>query len=157
MNKKEILAALNNSMERTMSAFDWDEKTLSRSYGKGKWTGKQILGHLMDCELHFLLRFRFILAENNPVVVPFEQDDWADKFKYQDLDLKLMKETYRTLRQALLATVKQSSDADLKRTGRHPQRPDYTASYVAFHAAEHNDHHLEQLDAIKAGKTWTPK
>jgi hypothetical protein len=28
---------------------------------------------------------------------------------------------------------------------------------VAWHAAEHNDHHLEQLDAIKAGKTWSPK
>jgi len=154
MTKKEIVAALNNSMERTLAACEWDEKTLARSYGKGKWNAKQILAHLADCELNFLLRAKFILAENNPPVVPFEQDDWAKKFKYESVDVKFVKETFRVLRQNLIAVAQACGDADLKRVGKHPQRPEYTVAWVTGHAAEHNDHHLEQLDAIKAGKTW---
>jgi len=157
MSKKDVLAALNRSMERTLAACDWDDKTLSRRYGKGKWSGKQILAHLADCELNFLLRMKFILAENDPPIVPFEQDDWAKKFDYDALDVKFVKETFRILRQNLIAVTRECGEADLKRAGKHPQRPDYTAGWVAAHAAEHNDHHLEQLDAIRAGITWSPK
>jgi uncharacterized damage-inducible protein DinB len=157
MTKKEIVAALNNSMERTLAACDWDEKTLGRSYGKGKWNGKQILAHLADCELHFLTRMKFILAEHSPAIVPFEQDDWAKKFKYENTDVTFVKETFRILRQNLIAVTQACTEADLKRAGKHPQRPDYTAGWVAEHAAEHTDHHLEQLDATKAGKSWAPK
>lgn len=157
MNKSEILAALSGSMERTLAAFDWDAATLARSYGAGKWNGKQILGHLVDCELNFLLRVKFILAESEPPIVPFEENEWARRFQYQDQETVLLKDTYRILRQNLIAVVRGAAEADLERAGKHPQRPGYTAGFAASHAAGHNAHHLEQLDAIKAEKTWIPK
>lgn len=157
MNKNEILAALHRSMERTLAACDWDDPTLSRAYGKDKWTGRQILAHLADCELNFLTRMKFILAENTPPVVPFEQENWAKRFRYETLDIALIKETFRVLRRNLIEVTQSCSEADLKRAGKHPERSDYTAAWVAGHAADHNDHHLEQLDAIKAGKTWSPE
>jgi uncharacterized damage-inducible protein DinB len=156
MKKKEIVAALRRSMDRTTACFEWDGPTLDRSYGKGKWSGRQILAHLADCELHFLLRLRFILAEENPPIVPFEQDDWAARFDYAKLDSERVRDNYRVLRQGLIETVAAASEKDLDRAGRHPERPDYTARYVAEHAAEHNDHHLGQLEAIRAGRRWKP-
>jgi len=157
MDRKKVLEGLTRSMERTLAAFDWDAKTLARSYGKGKWCAKQILGHLTDCDLLFLARLRFVLAEKEPPIVPFDQDAWANRFRYEDQDIALLKETFRALRRNLIEVVKQADPKDFSRRGKHPENPKYDAAYIAEHAVEHNDHHLEQLDAVKAGKTWAPE
>ena len=157
MDKKRALEGLNRTMERTLAAFDWDAKTLGRSYGKGKWTAKQILGHLTDCDLLFLARLRFVLAEKEPPIVPFDQDAWANRFGYAGADTALMKETFRALRRNFIETVRQAADGDFARKGRHPENKNYDAAYIVEHAVEHHEHHLEQLEAIKAGKTWSAK
>jgi hypothetical protein len=97
---------------------------------------------------------RFILAEKEPAIVPFEQDDWASRFKYEAQDLALTKETYSVLRRNLIMLLQAAAERDFERRGKHPENPRYTAGYLAEHAASHNAHHLEQLDAIRAGREW---
>ena len=43
---------------------------LARSYGPGKWTGKQILAHLADAELAIGFRTRQVLAEERHTIQP---------------------------------------------------------------------------------------
>src|SRR6266540_2666390 len=50
---------------------------LERSYAPGKWTARQILAHLADCELGIGFRLRQALAEENHRAQPFDQDRWA--------------------------------------------------------------------------------
>jgi len=149
------LASLKRSQAFILKAFGWDARTLARTYGSGKWTAREILGHLTDTELVFLTRLKFLLANDNPAVLPMEQDDWARKFAYRKGDLKLMKETFGALRGNLIALARAATPADLARRGVHPEHADYTVRFVIDHTAEHADHHLEQLAAIKAGKTWS--
>ncbi|HTF57585.1 MAG TPA: DinB family protein [Planctomycetota bacterium] len=152
----KTLASLRKTSAAILRAFDWDKRTLARSYGSGKWTAKEVLGHLTDTELVFLTRVKFLLAHDNPALVPMRQDDWARKFGYRKQDLKLMKETFRACRANFLAVAKAATPADLARRGMHPEYPDYTVKFVLDHAAEHAEHHLEQLAAIKAERTWAP-
>ena len=43
----------------------------------GKWSAAEIVAHLADCELVFAFRLRQTLAEDGPVIQPFDQDKWA--------------------------------------------------------------------------------
>ena len=43
----------------------------------GKWSPVEIVCHLADCELVFAFRLRQTLAEDAPVIQPFDQDKWA--------------------------------------------------------------------------------
>jgi len=151
----KTIASLRKSQAYILKAFGWDGRTLARSYGSGKWTAREILGHLADTELVFLARLKFLLAKDNPTVLPMDQDDWARKFSYRKQDLELMKETFRALRGNVIAIAKSATPEDLARRGVHPEHADYTVRYVIDHTAEHAEHHLGQLAAIKAGKTWS--
>src|ERR1700685_2126077 len=48
-----------------------------QSPAPGKWSAREILCHLADCEIVFAFRFRQALAEDYHVIQPFDQDRWA--------------------------------------------------------------------------------
>jgi len=157
VDRTQALSDLRSTLKRTLAAFAWSGRILGRSYGPGKWTGRQILAHLTQCELVFLTRLHYLLGEENPAIVPFDQDAWMKRFDPKDADVKPLKESFRMLREVFIDIAKSMSDAEYARRGRHPEHADYTAEYLVIHAAEHNARHLEQLDAIKAGRSWAPK
>src|ERR671923_528483 len=53
---------------------------LSRSWGPGKWTGKQILAHLADAELGVGFRVRQVLAEDHHTIQTFDESAWARRY-----------------------------------------------------------------------------
>ena len=156
MDKKTVLERLKKSMARTMSAFKWNRKLLSTSYAAGKWTAREVLAHLSDAELVFLTRLRFMLAEENPAVPAWDADHWASKFAYGRRDIGELRDTYALMRRTFMKLYKAAGPEDLDRPGRHPEYPNYTVGRLAEYMLKHNEHHLEQLDAIRAGRTWSP-
>ena len=156
MDKKRVLERLKTSMARTLACFRWDRKKLSKSYGAGKWSAREVLAHLSDSELVFLARLRFMLAEENPVVPPWDADHWATKFSYRTGDLAEWRDTYALMRKTFMKLYRAADEKDFAREGRHPEYPNYTVGLLGEYMLRHNEHHLEQLDAIKAGRTWTP-
>src|ERR1700728_3274523 len=46
----------------------------------GKWSAREIIAHLADCELVFAFRLRQTLAEEAPIIQPFDQDKWATTY-----------------------------------------------------------------------------
>lgn len=56
------------------------EDGMQQSVAPGKWTAREILCHLADCEVAFAFRLRQTLAENFHVMQPFDQDRWASAY-----------------------------------------------------------------------------
>jgi uncharacterized damage-inducible protein DinB len=156
MDKRRILERLKKSQARTLAACRWGRKLLATSYGAGKWTAREVLAHLADSELVFLTRLRFMLAEENPPVASWDADHWASTFSYRTADLADVRDTYALMRRTFLKLYKAADERDLARGGRHPEYPNYTVGRLAEYMLRHNEHHLTQLDAIKAGKAWVP-
>ena len=50
----------------------------------GKWSAREIVCHLADCELVFGFRLRQTLSEPNHVVQPFDQGKWAAQYDCYD-------------------------------------------------------------------------
>src|ERR1700690_678424 len=69
----------------------------------GKWSAREIVCHLADCELVFAFRLRQTLAEDHHVVQPFDQDKWASNYSAYDASAALS--TFTAMRQWNLALI----------------------------------------------------
>src|SRR6476469_5931414 len=56
-----------------------------KTYARGKWSAREILCHLADCEIAFGFRLRQTLAEPNHVIQPFDQELWARHYRSLDV------------------------------------------------------------------------
>ena len=77
MNKAHVIQDLRRSLDLVLPCFDWDPALLARRYAPGKWTAREVLGHLTDAEIAFQARLRQILSEPGSPVAPFDPDRWA--------------------------------------------------------------------------------
>src|SRR3954470_7964890 len=66
--------------------------------GEGKWSVRQIVCHLADYEVIAAMRFRQMLAEDNPALPAADQDAWATKLDYSKRKISTALETFRRMR-----------------------------------------------------------
>jgi uncharacterized damage-inducible protein DinB len=128
---------------------------VSRAPAPGKWSIREIIAHLADCELVFSFRLRQALApapgEPHAVIQPFDQDAWAQRYAAYELASALdLFQSARTWNMQLLRTV---NDADRGRLTTHPERGTMTFWTIVETMAGHDLNHLPQLERIIAKQT----
>src|SRR5271170_3308768 len=112
----------------------------------GKWSARDILCHLTDCDIAFGFRLRQALAEDNHVIEPFDQDLWAKSYSSRDARLALA--TLSALRAWNLALIRSAKPADLSRPVTHPERGTMTFQTIVETMAGHDQNHIKQIEAI---------
>jgi len=119
---------------------------LSRSYGPGKWTGKQILAHLADAEIGIGFRIRQVLSEENHRIQPWDEASWARR--YNDVDVESALASYLASRRWNLSLLRGLSSEDLEREAFHPERGPEKLGTVVRVLAGHDLNHLAQLERL---------
>jgi hypothetical protein len=119
---------------------------LSRSYGPGKWTGKQILAHLADAEIGIAFRIRQVLSEDKHRIQPWDEGSWARR--YTDVDVESALGAYLATRRWNLSLLRGLSPADLEREAFHPERGPETLGTIVRVLAGHDLNHLGQLERL---------
>ena len=119
---------------------------LSRSYGPGKWTGKQILAHLADAEIGIAFRIRQVLAEDNHRIQPWDEGEWARR--YTNVDVESALASYLASRRWNLSLLRGLSAEDLERAAYHPERGPETLGTIVRVLAGHDLNHLAQLERL---------
>jgi len=121
---------------------------LEKPRAPGKWSARQILCHLADCEIAFGFRLRQTLAEENHVIQPFDQDRWAKS--YASYDAPGAVELFRTLRGWNVKLVTGVAQKDLEKKVVHPERGEETFRTIVETMAGHDLNHRQQLEEIAA-------
>ena len=146
LGDRDTLEALEANAERVEAAARKLGDRLSRSYGPGKWTGRQVLAHLADAEMATGFRVRQILAEDDHRIQGWDEGRWAQR--YEDVDAETALRSYRALRRWNLALFRGLSQADLDRQGVHPERGPETLASIIRLLAGHDLNHLGQLERL---------
>src|SRR5205823_4701188 len=74
----DIAATLGSQIESTLSILRTvSEEKAGTAYAAGKWTLKQVLGHLIDSERIFVYRALRIGRNDKTPLPGFEQDDYV--------------------------------------------------------------------------------
>lgn len=122
---------------------------IEESYAPGKWSARYILAHLADVELAHAFRFRQVLAESEPVLQPFDQDVWAER--YRRVDPALAVAAFRSVRSWNLALLTTMDLDDWLKEAYHPERGMLSMDLLVRGLAGHDLNHLAQLDRIVTG------
>jgi hypothetical protein len=112
----------------------------------GKWSAREILCHLADCEIVFAFRLRQTLAEDHHLIQPFDQERWAQTYRQRQADEALA--TFDALRTSNIALLKTLTPEHLARPVTHPERGDMTFATIVETMAGHDLNHIRQLQAL---------
>jgi uncharacterized glyoxalase superfamily protein PhnB len=118
-------------------------EVLDAPRAEGKWSSREILAHLADCEVAFSFRLRQVLA-GEEVLQPFDQTVWGERYAAYDVPGALaLFGAVRGWNLRLLSTV---TEADKVRTATHPERGTMTFWTIVETMAGHDINHLRQLE-----------
>lgn len=114
----------------------------------GKWSPAEIVCHLADCELVFAFRLRQTLAEDAPIIQPFDQDKWAAT--YPGISAGQALGVFGSLRTWNLLLIRKALPAAANRPVTHPERGAMTFQTIVETIAGHDINHLNQLEKLAA-------
>jgi uncharacterized damage-inducible protein DinB len=154
MNRTEIVKDLEADRERLAKHFAAPAAELGKSYGADKWTVRQILAHVADCEFINLWRFLRAVAEPGSTVESFEENDWAKRLDYATRPADVSRDIFLASRNMLIHHVKTMPEDRLATSCKHPQKGELEGWRWARLTAGHCEHHLGQIEAARAGKPW---
>jgi hypothetical protein len=115
----------------------------------GKWSVRQIIAHVADVELVLAMRFRLVIAQDNPPLTAMDQEAWARNLDYARRKPKQSLETFRRLRAENHELLKGVPEEAYARQGVHSERgPTTLHELVEFYSA-HAENHARQIHDVR--------
>ena len=142
----EVLRATPAALQATVDRLGPD--AVSTRPGPGKWSVRELLCHIADCEVAWAWRLRQTYGADKPLLQPFEQDAWARAYDGVKYTAATALATFATLRTWNLALIETLSEADKARPAHHPDIGDLSLWHLVEIAAGHDLHHLKALEKL---------
>ena len=136
---------LSNAEEMKNLFLGLSDKDALYRYEDGKWTLKQVFGHIMDTERIFNYRALSIARGELKPLPGFDQDLYMKQTKFNDQSLDQLQNQYEATRQSTIALFSSFSDEELLRRG---TISDYlfTVRATGYVIAGHELHHLNIIN-----------
>jgi hypothetical protein len=116
----------------------------------GKWSIREAVQHLADSELVGGFRLRMVLAHDRPKLTGYDQDLWASRLEYGNVDIREALDQFTALRRSNVRIWARLSPADLARIGIHGERGEESLERMRQLYAGHDLLHLAQVERIRA-------
>ncbi|HEX9530595.1 MAG TPA: DinB family protein [Acidimicrobiales bacterium] len=118
---------------------------LRRAPGPDEWSAAMVIAHLADSEMAYGVRLRLLLTEPRPVLAPFDDNAWVERFSSLDQDPKDTLTRWRVLREANVRIFESLEDTEWKQAGVQVERGEQTVEQIAVLLADHDRNHLDQI------------
>jgi DinB superfamily len=139
-----VLATTARHLEKILDELGTERANLAPV--PGKWSAREIVCHLADCETMFGVRLRQTLSEDHHVIQPFDQERWAANYgAYSLADALRMFGAARSWNLELLRSLKPEAYG---KPVTHPERGAMTFKTIVETMAGHDLNHMAQLEAM---------
>ncbi len=122
-----------------------NDDELNTPYRNGGWTLRQVVHHLPDSHLNAVSRVKFALTEDNPVIKPYDEAQWAVQADYLlpvEPSLKILEGLHRRM----VAIFESLNAEQWERTFYHPEaKAAYTLKKTLATYSWHGRHHLAHI------------
>src|SRR5438552_13862983 len=115
-NARDVIASTPLELRRVTDRIG--APCLTTPPAPGKWSARDILCHLADCEIVFAFRLRQTLADDQHVIQPFDQNRWAQTYGSADAEAALA--TFTAIRSWNLALLQTLTPEQRARRVTHP-------------------------------------
>ncbi len=140
-----LMDGLQNGLNETISFLESiPNDKLKHRYDAGKWSVKEIIRHIIDTERIFAYRALRFARNDKTSLHGFEQDDYIQPSKADELSLESLLDEYKSNRMATIAMFRNFSDEMLKRIGEASSNP-MSARAAGFIIVGHEKHHCNVI------------
>jgi DinB superfamily len=148
--RSELIAAYEAGYDEVVrSLAGLSENQLTAHPLPGKWSAAEIVQHLADSEMTSAIRLRRLLAEDNPVIQGYDQDQYATRFWYNERDIAPALEALRAARATTTQLLERMTEEDWRREGTHTESGRYTAEDWLRSYAAHAHDHADQIRRLR--------
>ncbi len=143
----DLLAELEKSYQMSQELFRLiaPEKE-NYSYIPNKWTTKEVIRHIIDCERVYTYRaFRFSRFDNTELS-GFDENLYIDRIKKVEQNMTDLKEEFENVRKSTIYLFKRMTNEMLDYRGT-ANKVGFTARTLGFMTIGHNLHHCNFIKA----------
>ncbi|WP_194777733.1 DinB family protein [Pararhodonellum marinum] len=142
---KSLEGFMLNQVEKVKSYFKgMDEEKALFPYGQGKWTPKEVLGHVVDTERIMAYRILCIARGEEQPLPGFDQDAYVNQAGFNQISLSKLLEDFEMSRYGLMSLLSTLPENASERIGIANGKP-VSVRALVFIIAGHCEHHLDIL------------
>lgn len=144
--REEKLKIFETFPERlTRLVTNLSEEQLETTYGEGKWTIRQVVNHIAESHINGFARVKFILTEDNPTLVPYQEPLWAEipDTKKMSIDISLL--ILIGLHKRIVYLLRSLTEEQWQRTAFHPEEGNLDLNWWLEAYANHGEKHLGHI------------
>ena len=145
--REELIARYARGPEQIRAALERvPEAARKWRPGPGRWSAHEVVVHCADSEANAALRIRYVVAEKDPVIIGYDQEEWARAFDYHSEPLEPALAAVQAARGRTVPLLRRLSGEDWAKEGRHTEEGRYTAEdWLRIYAA-HLEGHAAQIE-----------
>ena len=115
------------------------------------WSARQVAHHLADSETTAYVRLRRLIAEDNPLIPDYDDEEFARRLHY-DRPIEPSLDVLRSVRQASLQLLETLTPEEWQRTGTHTEAGPYSVDDWLRTYANHSHEHADQIRRARRGE-----
>jgi hypothetical protein len=125
----------------------FSEEEFSTSPTPGKWSKKQIIGHLIDSATNNHHRFVRAQFDDKPTIL-YEQESWNEYSYYQSMSQGHIITFWEMYNRHIAELIKRIPPAMMQRDCTMSDGKGYTIAWVFEDYVRHLEHHLKQVEVL---------
>ena len=127
---------------------------LDTRYRPAGWTVRQVVHHLADSHLHWYIRTKLALTENEPVVTPWDEVQWAELEDARTGPIEPSLMLLEGLHWRWVALFGSLTEEQWKRKLTHPERGVFVLDEALPMHVWHGRHHTAQIVELRRRTGW---
>lgn len=113
----------------------------------GDWSVHEIIAHCADSEAYAAIRIRLLADESSPMIVGYDQEQWARTFDYHSRPLEPAFAVIESVRASTTELIKSFDDDVWSSVGTHTETGRYSAEDWLTTYSQHLHDHAAQIRA----------
>ena len=144
----DLLSILEAQLNQVLSfARGLPEARGGHRYAEGKWSIREVLGHLVDCERIFAYRALRIARGDTTPLAGFDENPYVQAGRFDARTLADLADEYEAVRRATLHLFRHLDDVAVNRRGT-ANGTEVSVRALAWIIAGHERHHLGMLRGV---------
>lgn len=152
MDRQEQLERFRTGFEDVRDSLNGiTPEELDRRPPGSDWSAREVAHHLADSETTAYVRLRRLIAEDNPILIGYDEEEFARRLHY-DRAVEPSLEVLRAVREASLELLESLTRDEWQRTGTHSDSGPYSVEDWLRIYASHSHDHADQIRRARRGE-----
>lgn len=149
--RRALIARYREGHQAVLSALEGiTAAELDARPAPGEFTAREVVHHLADSEMTSAVRLRKLIAEDEPVLQGYDENQFARRLYYTQRPIEASLDAVRAARASSASLLELLSEAEWGRTGSHSESGPYSVeTWLEIYAA-HAHEHADQISGARA-------